>query len=211
MTDLTYRPGLEGVVAGESAISRIDVERNRLIIRGYDLVDLTTNASFEEVAYLLLHGDLPDRSQLRAFLETVREERSLPESLIEYLRQAPATVHPMSLLRTAVSALSFWDPDAGDNSPEANVAKAIRLLAKAPTILTAGYRLCQGQEPVAPNDDLSAAGNLLYMLRGEEPAQHEEAAINVSLILYAEHGYNASAFAARVVTSTLTPLRGDNL
>ena len=112
----------------------------------------------------------------------------------------------MSLLRTAVSALSFWDPDAGDNSPEANVAKATRLLAKAPTILTAGYRLSQGLEPVGPNNDLSTAGNLLYMLQGEEPAQHEQDAINVSLILYAEHGYNASAFAARVVTSTLSDL-----
>jgi citrate synthase len=207
MTDpTTYRPGLEGVVAGESAISRIDVERNRLIIRGYDLVDLTTTASFEEVAYLLLNGELPNRAQLDAFLDTLRNERSLPEPLMEYLRQAPDTVHPMSLLRTAVSALSFWDPDAGDNSPEANVAKATRLLAKAPTILTTGYRLSQGQEPVPPHADLSAAGNLLYMLRGEEPAQHEQEAINVSLILYAEHGYNASAFAARVVTSTLSDL-----
>ncbi len=206
MTDPTYRPGLEGVVAGESAISRIDVERNRLIIRGYDLVDLTSNSSFEEVAYLLLNGELPDRAQLGAFLDTLRSERSLPEPLMEYLRQAPDTVHPMSLLRTAVSALSFWDPDAGDNSPEANVAKATRLLAKAPTILTAGYRLSQGLEPVGPNNDLSTAGNLLYMLQGEEPAQHEQDAINVSLILYAEHGYNASAFAARVVTSTLSDL-----
>ncbi len=206
MTDPTYRPGLEGVVAGESAISRIDVERNRLIIRGYDLVDLTSNTSFEEVAYLLLNGELPDSDQLGGFLDTLRTERSLPEPLMEYLRQAPDTVHPMGLLRTAVSALSFWDPDAGDNSPEANVAKATRLLAKAPTILTAGYRLSQGLEPVGPNNDLSTAGNLLYMLRGEEPAQHEQDAINVSLILYAEHGYNASAFAARVVTSTLSDL-----
>jgi len=207
MTDATtYRPGLEGVVAGESSISRIDVERNRLIIRGYDLVDLTTHASFEEVAYLLLNGELPDREQLQVFDDTLRRERPLPEPLLEYLSKAPDSVHPMSLLRTAVSALSFWDPDGADNSPEANVAKATRLLAKAPSILTAGYRLSQGREPVAPSDDLSTAGNLLYMLRGEEPAQHEQEAINVSLILYAEHGYNASAFAARVVTSTLSDL-----
>lgn len=206
MTDPTFRPGLEGVVAGESSISRIDVDRNRLIIRGYDLVDLTTHASFEEVAFLLLNGELPDRDQLQAFEDSLRRERSLPEPLLEFLRKAPDSVHPMSLLRTAVSALSFWDPDADDNSPDANVAKATRLLAKAPSILTAGYRLSQGWEPVAPHSDLSTAANLLYMLRGEEPAQHEQEAINVSLILYAEHGYNASAFAARVVTSTLSDL-----
>ena len=182
------------------------MERNRLIIRGYDLVDLTTHASFEEVAYLLLNGELPDREQLQVFDDTLRRERPLPEPLLEYLSKAPDSVHPMSLLRTAVSALSFWDPDGADNSPEANVAKATRLLAKAPSILPAGYRLSQGREPVAPSDDLSTAGNLLYMLRGEEPAQHEQEAINVSLILYAEHGYNASAFAARVVTSTLSDL-----
>lgn len=202
----SYSPGLEGVLAGESAISRIDTERNRLIIRGYDLVDLTQGASFEELAFLLLYGELPKRSQLAVFLDTLRRERPLPEPLIELLRLAPATVHPMSLLRTAVSALSFWDPDAGDNSPEANVAKAIRLLAKVPTILTAGHRLCQGFEPIAPHPELGQAGNLLYMLRGREPEGYEQEAINVSLILYAEHGYNASAFAARVVTSTLSDL-----
>ena len=202
----TYRPGLEGVLAGESAISRIDMERNSLIIRGYDLVELTNGASFEEVAYLLLYGGLPDQSQLSAFLDSLRQERSLPQPLVEFLRQAPATVHPMALLRTAVSALVFWDPDAGDNSAEANIAKATRLLAKVPMILTAGHRLSQGLEPIAPHPELSQAGNLLYMLRGVEPAQYEQDAINVSLILYAEHGYNASAFAARVVTSTLSDL-----
>ena len=206
MTDeATYSPGLDGVVAGVSSISDIDLERNRLIIRGYDLVDLA-QGPFEELAYLLLYGELPDRSQLEAFEEALRRERSLPEPLLDYLRRVPARASPMGSLRTAVSALSFWDPQTGDNSREANVAKTIRLLAQIPAVLTAGYRLSQGLEPVAPRADLNQAGNLLYMLKGEEPAPHEQVALNTSLILYAEHGYNASAFAARVVASTLSDL-----
>ena len=201
-----YSPGLEGVIGGESAISRIDVERNRLIIRGYDLVALTEGASYEEVAYLLLHEDLPDAGQLDRFNAALAAERTLPGEVMDILAQAPPGAHPMSLLRTGISALALHDPDAGDNSREANLRKAVRLIAKAPTLLTAGYRLGRGEDPVAPDGGLGHAANLLYMLKGSVPAEHETSAMDVSLILYAEHGYNASAFAARVTASTLSDL-----
>lgn len=199
-----YSPGLEGVIAGESAISCIDLERNRLIIRGYDLVELTENAAYEELAYLLLHDDLPNRSQFDAFDAQLKAERPLPDAVLDFLRQAPATTHPMTLLRTVVSLLAFYDPEAEDNSYAANVRKTVRLLAKIPTAITAGQHLAAGREPVEPHPDLSQAANLLYMLRGEPAASYEVEAMNISLILYAEHGYNASAFTARVTASTLS-------
>lgn len=203
----TYSPGLAGVIAGESAISAIDVERNRLILRGYDLVDLTEGgASFEEVAYLLLHDDLPTAGQLAAFSDVLLYERQLPDVVLRLLEGAPPKAHPMALLRTAVSALALTDPDAGDNSHEANVRKTVRLLAKIPLVIGLGHRLAQKQEPLAVRDDLSHVANLLYMINGQEPAPWAVEAMNVSLILYSEHGYNASAFAARVAASTLTDL-----
>ena len=201
-----YSPGLEGVIGGESAISRIDVERNRLIIRGYDLVSLTEGASYEEVAYLLLYEELPTAGQLDSFNSALAAERTIPGEVMEILAKAPPGAHPMNLLRTGVSALALHDPDAGDNSREANLRKATRLIAKAPTILTAGYRMGRGVDPVAPGGGFGHAENLLYMLKGSAPAEHETAAMDVSLILYAEHGYNASAFAARVTASTLSDL-----
>ena len=201
-----YSPGLEGVIAGESALSRIDTERNHLLICGYDLEDLTEGAVYEEVAYLLLHGELPTRAQLEEFEAALRAERTLPPQVVDLLRQAPADAHPMDLLRTAVSALGYFDMETRDNSPQANVRKALRLLAKIPLIIAAGHRFSQGLQPVAPHPSLGQAGNLLYMLRGSEPAPHEVRALDVSLILYAEHGFNASTFTARVVVSTLSDL-----
>ena len=206
MTDKSYSPGLEGVIAGESALSRIDLDLNRLILRGYDLVELTENARYEEVAYLLLYGELPTVGELAAFNQQLRSQRDLPGPVIELLCAAPVDAHPMDLLRTAVSALAFFDPETRDNSHRANVRKAVRLLAKIPTALATGHRFAQGLEPVAPDAELDQAANLLYMLRGEKPPEYEVEAMNISLILYAEHGYNASAFTARVVASTLADL-----
>lgn len=206
MTDKAYSPGLEGVIAGESALSRIDIDINRLILYGYDLVELTENACYEEVAYLLLYGELPTIAELAEFNQQLRSQRDLPGPVVELLRSAPVDAHPMDLLRTAVSALAFFDAETPDNSHEANVRKAVRLLAKIPTALTYGYRFSQGLEPVAPSAELDHAANLLYMLRGEKPPAYEVEAMNTSLILYAEHGYNASTFTARVVASTLADL-----
>ena len=206
MTDQSYSPGLEGVIAGESALSRIDVDINRLILYGYDLVELTENARYEEVAYLLLYGELPTAAELAAFNQQLRSQRDLPGPVVELLRAAPADAHPMDLLRTAVSSLAFFDAETPDNSHAANVRKSVRLLAKIPTALAYGYRFAQGLEPVAPAAELDHAANLLYMLRGEKPPEYEVEAMNTSLILYAEHGYNASTFTARVVASTLADL-----
>ena len=206
MTDQAYSPGLEGVIAGESALSRIDVEINRLILRGYDLVELTENACYEEVAYLLLYGALPTAAELAAFNRELRTERALPGPVVDLLRTAPADAHPMDLVRTAVSALAFFDVETRDNSHEANVRKTVRLMAKIPTAIATGHRFAEGLEPVAPDAELDQAANLLYMLRGERPPAYEVEAMNVSLILYAEHGYNASAFTGRVVASTLADL-----
>ena len=163
-------PGLAGVIAGESSLSRIDFERNRLILRGYDLEDLVGKVRFEEVAFLILHGDLPTAAQLADFEARLQAERQLPDYLMTLLRAAPAEAHPMALMRTAVSALGMTDPEAGDISRDASRRKAERLLAKIPTILTAGHRCGQGLEPVAPRADLGHAANLLYMLEGEVPA-----------------------------------------
>jgi len=206
MTEQAYSPGLAGVIAGESALSRIDVEINRLILRGYDLVELTENARYEEVAYLLLYGELPTGSELAVFNSELRSLRDLPGPVVELLRSAPADAHPMDLLRTAVSALAFFDAETRDNSHAANVRKTMRLMAKIPTAIACGHRFAQGLEPVAPDAELDQAANLLYMLRGERPPVYEVEAMNVSLILYAEHGYNASAFTGRVVASTLADL-----
>ena len=206
MTDKAYSPGLEGVIAGESALSRIDVEINRLILYGYDLVELTENARYEEVAYLLLYGELPTVAELAEFNQQLRSQRDLPSPVVELLRSAPADAHPMDLLRTAVSSLAFFDAETPDNSHAANVRKAVRLLAKIPTALAYGYRFSQNLAPIEPNADLDHAANLLFMLRGEKPPAYEVEAMNTSLILYAEHGYNASTFTARVVASTLADL-----
>ena len=173
----TYSPGLAGVIAGESAISCIDVERNKLNMRGYDLVDLTEGgASFEEVAYLLLHDDLPNAGQLAAFCDALTVERHLPDPVVQMINAAPKSAHPMALLRTAVSSLGYCDIEAEDNSHEANVRKAVRLLAKVPLAIAAGHRNAQGLEPVEPRDDLGLAANLLYMLRGDDPQPDAPAA-----------------------------------
>ncbi len=206
MTDKAYSPGLEGVIAGESALSRIDIDINRLILYGYDLVELTENARYEEVAYLLLYGELPTVAELAEFNQQLRSQRDLPGPVVELLRSAPTDAHPMDLLRTAVSALAFFDAETPDNSHAANVRKAVRLLAKIPTALAYGYRFSQNLAPIEPNADLDHAANLLFMLRGEKPPAYEAEAMNTSLILYAEHGYNASTFTARVVASTLADL-----
>ncbi len=201
-----YSPGLAGVIAGESAISRIDFERNRLILRGYDLVELTDRAVFEEVAWLLLYGDLPTARQLGDFQARLRAERGLPPVVEDLLRKTPAEAHSMAVLRSAVSALGLTDPEARDIGREATLRKAERLLAKIPTILTSAHRCARGLEPVPPDPALGHAANLLHMIDGRPPAEHAVRATDVSLMLYAEHGFNASSFAARVAASTLADL-----
>jgi citrate synthase len=198
-----YSPGLEGVIAGETAISTVT---GGLRYRGYPVTELAQKTTFDEVAYLLLHGELPTARQLTDFLKRVAAARQLPEALRPLFKAIPATSQPMDVLRTAVSVLAHFDPEVEDNSPEANLHKAERLLAQIPVAIVDAYRISQGQKPVAPRPDLAEAANFLYMLHGVEPDPRHVRALDVSLILYAEHEFNASTFTARVVVSTESDL-----
>jgi citrate synthase len=196
---LPYSPGLEGIVAGETAISTVE---DGLRYRGYAVGDLCEHATFDEVAYLLLYGELPKAAELKDFLERVAMARRLPEPVKQMFPSMPKWGVPLDALRTAVSALASFDQDASDNSAEANRSKAERLLAQMPMIIADQYRIHNGLQPVAARPDLSHAANFLYMLRGVEASPSEVKALDVSLILYAEHEFNASTFAARVIVST---------
>ena len=197
--------GLKNVVIDKTALCLIDGEAGRLAYRGYDIHDLAERSSFEEVTYLLWYGGLPTASQLVRFDAGLRAARALPDGVIEVIRLVSAA-HPMDVLRTAVSALAAFDPDSGDMSEEANLRKGIRLTAQTPAIVAAHHRIRNGEQPVAPDTGLSLAANFLYTLHGQRPDPEAARAIDVDLMLHAEHGSNASAFAARVTASTLADL-----
>ena len=201
---LPYRPGLEGVTAGISSISYIDEAKERLIYRGYNIDDLAANCIYEEVAYLLLYGKLPNKSELKKFNEEIASQRLIAKEVLDMLKKFPKKTHPMDALRNGVALVSMYDPDVDNNSHEGNLRKAKRLIAKIPTIITSSYRIMHGKEPVTPNPEFSHAENLLYMLHGKKPEQLETKIMNTSLILYAEHGFNASTFSGRVTVSTLS-------
>ena len=199
-------PGLEGVVALESELSFIDGQKGELIYRGYDINDLAQKATFEEVVYLMWNGELPNQQQLDELNEQLRAQREVAPSVLEILRQFPDDANPMAALRTAVSSLGLFDEEADEKSPESNYRKAIRLVAKIPTVIAAFDRLRKGKEPVAPLSDHSTAYNFLYMLNDEEPGEAAEETFDVCLVLHADHGLNASTFTARVVGSTLSDM-----
>lgn len=194
-----YSPGLEGVIAGETAICSVE---DGLRYRGYSVAELAEHCTYEEVAYLLLYGELPTAKQLQAFQTRIAAARRLPPPLRDFLAHLPKWTHPLDALRTAVSALSHFDQDVADNSHDANLWKAERLLGQIPVAIVDHYRLAQGLLPVPARQDLGQAANFLYMLRGTEPDPDEVKALDVSLILYAEHEFNASTFTARVIVST---------
>jgi len=198
--------GLEGVVVADSTLAYIDGRQGVLRYRGIDIGDLAIYSSFEETAYLLWFDALPTASQLEEFSARLASHRELDDSVWSMLTSFPCWPVPMEALRTAVSALSSCDPDAGDDSPEANIRKATYLAAKMPTIVARYHRYSLGKEPVPPDPSLSHAGNFLYMLRGEVPKPAEERALDLVMILLAEHGFNASTFGARVTASTLSDL-----
>ena len=198
-----YSPGLEGVLAGETAISTIV---DGLSYRGYPVTELAERATFDEVAYLLLHGDLPTRSQLDAFRKRVAAARSLPAPLLDLFKGLPSSATPMDVIRTAVSVLAHYDPETENSAHEASVRKAERLLGQIPVAVAAFARIAKGLAPVPARADLPHAASFLYQLRGSEPTADAAHAFDVSLILYAEHEFNASTFTARVVTSTESDL-----
>lgn len=203
---IPYRPGLEGVTAGISGISDIVAEENKLIYRGYDIRDLAAHAEFEEVAYLVLYGSLPTRQQLNEFKTQLVQQRELPVEVYNVLRQMPKGSNLMAALQVGVAALGAMEPLANDNSHEANLNKALKLTAQMATLVANGYRILQGQEPTPPNPALNHATNFLYMLQGKQPDEFFAKVINLTFILYAEHGYNASTFTAHVVASTLADM-----
>src|SRR5207237_344916 len=181
-----YSPGLEGVIAGETAVSTVE---GGLRYRGYPVTELAERCTFDEVAYLLLHGELPTKAQLLAFQERVAAARQIPDSLRTLLKALPKNVIPMDALRSAVSILAHYDPDVEDSSRAANLRKAERLLGQIPVAIAEQYRYAKGQPVVAPRSDLGHAANFLYMLKGTVPNPADTRAFDVSLILYAEHEF----------------------
>lgn len=197
--------GLEGVVACTTKVSFI-VE-DSLNFRGYTIEDLAANSTFEEVTYLLWNDKLPSADELKNFSKELHAEMTLSPEIITVLKTIPTNVHPMGWLRTAVSLLAHWDKDAGDNSPEANTRKAVRLTAKMGTLLCAFDAIRNGKDPVAPKTDKSMAWNLMYMLgAGKEPNAEHVKVMDTCLILHADHELNCSAFATRVTSSSLSDL-----
>lgn len=204
--DTPVAKGLKGVMAADSSICLIDGATGQLLYRGYNIDDLAQSSTFEEVAFLLFKGELPNRAEYDGFRETLAAQRSLPEPVNDFLRSLPRDVMPMSALRSAVSVAGIADPQAEDESPEANFQKSIRLTAMLPAIVAGIHRLRAGRDLVAPHPQLGHAANFMYMLNGREPTQDEAKAMDLILILHAEHGFNASTFAARVIAATLSDL-----
>jgi citrate synthase len=201
-TTPAYSPGLAGVVAGETKICWVDPNAG-LMYRGYDIHEMASEASFEEVAYLLINGELPNPKQLAQFTRQIATERSLPSAVIEMLRLLPRNTHPMDMVRTGVSMLSVFDKELSDNSHAANIRKSTRLIARVSTLITDGWRILHGNAPLPEKHDLTHAGNFFYKLNGEVPQDWQIRMLDTIFVLYADHEFNASTFAARVTASTL--------
>jgi citrate synthase len=198
--------GLQGVVAAPSAICFIDGDAGRLVYRGYEITDLVGHVSFEETAFLLWDEKLPTASELTAVRQQLAESAVLPPHVTALVKALPTKTQPMDALRTACSALSSIDPDVASNDRDANRRKAVRLTAQFPTIVAAFHRLRNNQEPIAPDPKLAIAANFLYMLSGKRPHDTLSRVLDAALVLHAEHGFNASTFAARVTAATLADM-----
>ena len=209
MSSLTSTPGakgLEGVVATTSAICYIDGDRGVLAYRGIDIHELAEHSSFEETCYLLWFGRLPSRTELKEIESRLAQERQLDPAILQFLRNAPRTALPMDVLRTAVSALAFYDVDDKKNDHDANVRKAIRLTSQTAMIVAAYDRIRKGKPVVQADRSLSHAANFLLQLNGTNPSKTAERALDIALILHADHELNASTFAARVTAATLSDM-----
>lgn len=201
-----FKAGLEGIIAGTSAIAEVDAQKDALIYRGYAAHELAENASFEEVSYLLLLGKLPNASELSAFKSELSASRSLSPFIIDSLKRLPKTTNPMVALRVGASRCYIEEPDGDRTDPEASLRKAKRLIAQAPTIVAAISRLYRGEEPIEPDPSLDHAANFLYMESGRKPDPAVARILDSTMTLYAEHGFNASTFAALVTASTLSDM-----
>ena len=202
------KKGLLGIVVDETEVSKVMPEINSLTYRGYAAQDLCARCEFEEVAYLILNKELPNKKQLKEFKKELSKEINLSKNLINILKQIPKKSHPMDVARTAVSVMGLEDKETRDNSPKANLRKALRILAKTPTALAAFYRLRKGKKIIAPKKKFSFSENFFHMCFGKVPNKEIVKAFDVSLILYAEHSFNVSTFTARTITSSLSDIHG---
>ena len=200
--------GLRGVVAASSSIGDVNGEQGVLIYQGYDIHDLAAHSTFEETVYLLWHGRLPKQAELEEFKRDIGEHYELPPQIVELIRQFPRDAEPMDMLRTAVSALDFYDKECCDISREGALRTATRLTAQFPVIVATIERIRKGQEPIPAKPELNIATNFLYMLKGEMPEEREARIFDICLILHADHELNASTFTARVVAGTLADIYG---
>ena len=202
------KKGLLGIVVDETEISKVMPEINSLTYRGYAAQDLCARCDFEEVAYLILNKELPNKKQLKEFKKELSKEITLSKNLINILKQIPKKSHPMDVARTAVSVMGLEDKETKDNSPKANLRKAVRILAKTPTALAAFYRLRKGKKIISPNKKITFSENFFHMCFGKVPDKEIVKAFDISLILYAEHSFNVSTFTARTITSSLSDIHG---
>ena len=202
------KKGLLGIVVDETQVSKVMPEINSLTYRGYAVQDLCEVCKFEEAAYLILNGDLPNSIQLKKFEKEEKLNRDLSKNLNEIIKHMPKKSHPMDVARTAVSVMGLEDKDTTNNSPEANMRKAMRIFAKTPTALAAFYRIRKGKKIIKPKKNLSFAENFFHMCFGKVPNKEIVKAFDVSLILYAEHSFNVSTFTARTITSSLSDIHG---
>jgi 2-methylcitrate synthase len=206
MAEEDIKKGLAGVVVDYTSVSKVNPDTNSLLYRGYPVQELAARCSFEEVAYLLWNGELPSQEQLAEFTARERAGRALDPVVKQVIDALPETSHPMDVCRTAASVMGARHPLAEDSSREANMAKAIDLFAAMPAVVAYDQRRRHGQGVIEPRDDLGYSANFLWMAFGEEQVPEVVEAFNVSMILYAEHSFNASTFTARVITSTLSDL-----
>ena len=202
------KKGLLGIVVDETTISQVMPDINALTYRGYAVQDLCETCKFEEVAYLVLKGDLPNSIQLNKFKKEERENRNITINLREIIKHTPKRSHPMDVVRTAVRVMGLEDKETSDNSPEANMRKAMRIFAKTPTAIAAFFRARKGKKVIPPKKELSFSENFFYMCFGKVPRKDIVKAFDVSLILYAEHSFNVSTFTARTITSSLSDIHG---
>ena len=202
------KKGLMGIVVDETTISQVMPEINSLTYRGYKVQDLCEKCSFEEVAYLVLNGELPKSKELKKFITEERKNRGLSKQILSDIKNMPKKAHPMDVVRTAVSLMGLEDKDTKHNSPKANMEKAMRIFAQTPTAVAAYFRARKGKKFIQPNKKLSYSENFFNMMFGKVPNKEIVKAFDVSMILYAEHSFNVSTFTARTITSSLSDIHG---
>ena len=202
------KKGLLGIVVDETTISHVVPELSALTYRGYKVQDLCDKCDFEEVAYLVLHGELPSKAQLKKFSKEEKSNRKLSKTIIRNIEQMPKNAHPMDVIRTCVSLMALEDKDTKDNSPKANMRKALKIFSQTPTAVAAYFRARKGKKIISPDKKLSFSENFFKMMFGKVPDKEIVRAFDISLILYAEHSFNVSTFTARTITSSLSDLHG---